>query len=251
MLEKVRDVPEGIVGMKAIGKLTREDYERVFEPIVDKARNEGRRLRLLYEVGPEFDGFTPGAAWEDAKLGFRALRSFAGCAVVTDREWIKDSARIAGFFMPCPMRAFPNKDRGKAIAWLGSLPHEVGIAHRFLRDRGVLVIDAKRALRAQDFDTLALTVDPWIASHGGLEGVVVHARAFPGWENFGSLVRHVQFVRDHQRKVKRIALASDGKLAILAPRIGEHFVQAEVKTFGYDQLDAAVTWAASSEQAKP
>lgn len=246
MLEKLSGIPDGIVGVKAIGKLTREDYASVLDPLFYEARREGRRLRALFEVGPEFAGFTPGAAWEDAKLGLRSLRTFAGCAVTTDHEWIRDATRFAGFFLPCPVKVFPTRERDKAVAWLGSLPHEVGVAHRLLTDKGVLVIDAKHALHAQDFDALALTVDPWIESHKDLHGVVIHARAFPGWENLGSLVRHVQFVRDHQRKVKRIALATDGMLASLAPRIGEHFVHAEVKSFAYDQVDAAIAWAAGS-----
>lgn len=120
------------------------------------------------------------------------------------------------------------------------------MAHRLLAEKGVIVVEVKHALNAQDFDALALTADPWIESHGGLQGVVIHAHAFPGWENLGSLVRHVQFVRDHHRKVKRISLATDGRLASLAPRIGEHFVHAEVRTFGYNDLDAAIAWAAGA-----
>jgi hypothetical protein len=246
MLEKLSDVPEGIVGVKAVGKVTREDYEKVIEPLLEGARREGRRLRFLYQIGPELEGFTPGAAWEDAKLGLRSLRSLAGCAVVTDRDWIREGTRIAGFFLPCPVQVFSTGDREKAIEWLGALPHEIGLAHRLLPEKGVIVVEAKHALHAQDFDALALTADPWIESHGQLAGVVIHARAFPGWENFGSLVRHLQFAREHHRKVKRVALSADGKLASLAPRIGEHFVRAEVKTFGYDKLDAAVAWAAGS-----
>ena len=246
MLERLSDVPEGIVGVKAIGKLTREDYEKVLEPLLDGARREGRRLRFLYQVGSEFEGFTPGAAWEDAKLGLRSLRSFAGCAVVTDRDWIRESTRIAGLLLPCPVQVFPNRDRNKAIEWLGSLPQESGVTHRLLAEKGVIVVEVKHALNAQDFDALALTADPWIESHGELEGLVIRARAFPGWENLGSLVRHMQFVRDHHRKVKRIALATDGRLANLGPRIGEHFVRAEVRSFGYDELDAAVAWACGS-----
>ncbi|HXX67604.1 MAG TPA: STAS/SEC14 domain-containing protein [Polyangiaceae bacterium] len=243
MLEMLSDVPEGIVGLKAIGKLTHKDYETVFVPLLDGARREGRRLRLLYEIGPEFEGFTPAAAWEDAKLGLRFLRLFVGCAVVTDREWARESARIAGFLLPCPVRVFANRDRDKALEWLGALPRQVGVSHRLLTEKGVVVIDAKEPLHTSDFDALALTVDPWIESHGVLEGVVIHARAFPGWENLGSLVRHVQFVRDHHRYIKRIALATDAKLAGLAPRLGQHFVRAEIKTFEYDQIDAAVAWA--------
>jgi hypothetical protein len=232
--------------VKAFGKLSREDYTRVLDPLFHEARREGRRLRVLYEIGPEFEGFTAGAAWEDAKLGLRSLRTFAGCAVVTNHEWIREATRFAGFFLPCPVKVFPVPDRDKAVAWLGSLPHEVGVSHRLLADKGVLVIDAKHALRAQDFDALALTVDPWIEAHKELHGIVIHAHEFPGWENLGSLVRHVQFVRDHQKMIKRIALSADGMLAGLGPRIGEHFVRAEVKGFSYDQVDVAITWAAGS-----
>lgn len=243
MLERLGDVPEGIVGAKAAGRVTRGDYEKVLEPLLEGARREGRRLRFLYEAGPEFEGFAPGAAWEDAKLGLKFMRVLAACAVVTDHGRIREATRIASFFMPCPVKAFATTRRDEAIAWLGSIPHEVGVAHRLLTDKGVLVVDAKGALKAQDFDTLAVTVDPWIESHGELQGVVVHARAFPGWDNLGAFVRHVQFVRDHHRKIRRIALAVDGSLAHLAPRVGEHFVQAEVKTFGYDQIEAAILWA--------
>ena len=49
------------------------------------------------------------------------------------------------------------------------------------------------------------------------------------WGAFFAIVR---FVRDHQRQVKRIALAADTKLASLAPSIAGHFIQAEVKNFG-------------------
>jgi hypothetical protein len=78
MLEKLKDLPPGIAGLKATGKVTKEDYERVFEPLVDGARREGRRLRFLYDMGPGFEGFTPSAAWEDAKLGLRSIRLFDG-----------------------------------------------------------------------------------------------------------------------------------------------------------------------------
>ena len=107
-------------------------------------------------------------------------------------------------------------------------------------------MEVKEALRAEDFDALALTADTSIEAHAKLQGLVIHARQFPGWENLGAFLSHVRFVHDHHRKVERIALAVDGRLAALAPRIGEHFVHAEVKEFGFDELDAAVAWASGS-----
>ena len=243
MIERLKDLPPGIDGVRAIGMISKGDYERVFPAILDEASRYGHPIRFLYQLGPEFEGFTPGAAWEDAKIGIHSMRLFMGCAIVTDIGWICEWTRVVGFLMPCPTRVFANKDRDKAIAWLNSIPVESGISHRLLPESGIIVVEAKHALNAQDFDALAFTADTWIESHGGVQGIVIHAREFPGWESLGSFVRHIQFVCDHHRNVKRIALAADAKLASIAPKIAEHFIKAEVKHFGYDELDQAIAWA--------
>jgi hypothetical protein len=72
---------------------------------------------------------------------------------------------------------------------------------------------------------------------------VVHARQFPGWENLGSLLRHVRFVREHHRNIRRVALAAGGTVAQIAPALVDHFVQAELKQFGADDLEPAIVWA--------
>jgi hypothetical protein len=243
VIEKLKDLPAGIDGVRAIGKISKEDYEQAFVPLLDDARREGRHIRFLYQLGPEFEGFTPGAAWEDAKIGLHFLRLFDGCALVTDLAWIRELTGLAGFFMPCPVSVFSNKEFAEAIDWLRSLPEGAAISHRLIPESGVIVVEVKQALRAQDFDSLAFTADAWIEAHGDLQGLVIHAREFPGWENLASFLRHMRFIRDHQRKVKRIALAADTKLASFAPSIAEHFIHAEVKNFGYDELDAAIAWA--------
>ena len=229
MLEQLKGVAEGIVAVKATGTVSKDDYLRVVEPLLDAARGEGRRIRFLYELGPEFEAFSAGGAWEDARVGLRFLSLFEGCAVVTDLEWVKQTTKVAGFLMPCPVRVFPTREREKAITWLASLPKEVGVAHRLIPEKGVIVIEVK-GTTAQDFDAVAVTADAWTESHGELRGIVIHTRAFPGWENFGSFVRHLRFVRDHHRKVRRVALSADTELATLAPRIAEHFIKAEVKS---------------------
>ena len=251
MLERLEDLPDGIEGLKAVGTLSKEDYERTFEPLIDEARREGKRLRFLYELGPEFQGFTAGAAWEDAKLGLRSMRLFDGCAIVTDKPWIREATRFVGFVMPCPVKTFASSEREQAIEWLRSLPEGAAASHRLVPEAGVIVVEVKQALRAQDFDALALTADTWIEAHGELRGLVIHTREFPGWENLASFLRHVRFVRDHHRKVRRIALAADTKLARLASHLGEHFVKAEVKTFGYDDLEGAIAWAGAPPSPSP
>lgn len=244
MLERVKGAPAGVDAVKAIGSVSKSDYQSVVEPLIEGARREGRRIRILCEFGPEFTSFTPGAAWEDLKVGTGAMRLFEGCAVVSDVGWIRESTRLTSFLMPCPVRVFGSRERDEALRWLTSLPEGPGISHR-LTESEVLVVEVEQPLRAPDFDALAWTVDSWLRTHAELAGVVIHAREFPGWENIGGLIRHVRFIRDHHRKVRKIALAADSKIATLVPQLANHFVQAEVRRFEYDELNDALAWAAS------
>lgn len=243
MLRPMTDLPAGIDGLAAVGRVSKEDYDRVMEPLLDAARRDGRKLRFLYEIGPEFQGFTPGAAWSDARLGLSYLRLFEAIAVVTDIGWIRESMRLAAFMMPCPVEVFSVADRARAVEWLQASADRSTVVERIVPESGVLVVDVSQALRSQDFDAIALTADTWIEAHGKLNGLVIHARRFPGWENLGALMKHVRFVRDHHRKISRIALAADSAMANVAPSIAEHFVKAEVKAFRYDEVDRAIEWA--------
>jgi hypothetical protein len=243
MLERIANLPEGVWGLRATGKVSREDYDRVVLPLLEEARGHGTRIRFLYQVGPEFTGFTPGAAWEDFRIGFQYLRLFERCAVVSDIDWVRITTRGVAPLMPCPVKVFGHDGFQQALDWLTS-SREPSVTFRMVPERGVLVVEPHGRLRAEDFDALDAAADTWIeSSESALRGVVVHARQFPGWENLGSLLRHVRFVRDHHRKIRRVALAVDGTIAQIAPAVVDHFVQAELKQFGADDLEAAIVWA--------
>ena len=243
MLEKLEDLPREIEGVRASGIVTKEDYEDILSPLIDKARRDGSSIRLLYHFGPEFAGFSPGGAWEEARIGLHSLRLFAGCAIVSDVAWLREATRFVSFVMPCPVKVFANSELQQASRWLGALPERAGVSHRLLPESGVILVEIQQALRATDFDALAATADAWIQSHDFLNGLVLHAHSFPGWENLRSLIRHVRFVRDHHRKIKRVALVTDARLASLTPHIADHFVEAEVQRFGYEHLYEAIRWA--------
>lgn len=116
------------------------------------------------------------------------------------------------------------------------------LQHELLRERGILILKPEGALRAEDFIALAGAVDPFIESRGELAGLMIDAPAFPGWENFAALLSHLRFVRDHHRRVRRIAVVSDSTLLAVGPRIASHFVDAEVRTFGTADRAAALAW---------
>jgi hypothetical protein len=110
---------------------------------------------------------------------------------------------------------------------------------------GVVIIEPSGPLREEDFEALAARVDEHLEREGVLEGLLIHARSFPGWESFGAFLSHVRFVRDHHRQIRRVAIAADGAIPALAPILAGHFVSAEIRHFAYSELDSAKKWAAN------
>lgn len=246
MLERLTSVPDGVIALRAAGTVTAQDYEQVIEPAFEEARLQDRRLRILLHLGPDYEGFTAGAVAAKTGVVFRqhsALRQVDGYALVSDIGWVAEVVHLAAFLSPFPIRVFGNDAFDDALAWLQSLPEGPGVSHYMMPATGVLVVDVNQPLRAQDFDAVAATADSWLATHPELPGIVIHARSFPGWENVTSMLHHIRFVRDHHRQVQRVAVAADGWSAEIVPRIAEHFVEASVRAFGFDEFETAVRWA--------
>jgi hypothetical protein len=58
------------------------------------------------------------------------------------------------------------------------------------------------------------------------------------------MASHFRFVRDHHRKIRRVALVTKDRLVSALPRIASHFVDAEVRAFPMEQRDEALLWIA-------
>lgn len=119
------------------------------------------------------------------------------------------------------------------------------IEAELFRDEGVLVVFPSGSLTPTDFAQLATLVDPYIAERGRLNGLMIVAGHFSGWNSFAGLVGHFRFVRDHERVIKRVATVSDTLALTVAPALARHFVTAEVRHFAFNQRDAAMAWLTS------
>lgn len=114
---------------------------------------------------------------------------------------------------------------------------------QFDEAKGLAILEPQGALSKADFERAAKTIDPYIAKTGRLNGIVVHVEKFPGWDSFGAFASHLRFVKGHHRKIARVALCTDSALGKVAPRIGRHFVKAEIRAFRNAEFDLAKAWA--------
>lgn len=120
MIERIDDMPAGTIGLRASGKLSREDYQQVLEPALREGVESGE-LRLLF-VMPDFDGLEPGAMVEDVQTGLRTwVRDHAAWkrfAFVTDVEWVAKSMRAFGWLAPGEVRVFSLGELDAAQVWV-------------------------------------------------------------------------------------------------------------------------------------
>lgn len=116
------------------------------------------------------------------------------------------------------------------------------VDHELLKEEGLLILHPTGALEASDFRNLTSEVDPYIEANGKLHGILIEAKSFPGWKDFAALVAHLRFVRDHHRKIQRIAVVSDSGFLNVMPKIASHFVQAQIQHFSDSRRDAALAW---------
>jgi len=242
MIEVMTDLPERVLGVKASGEVSANDYKTVLVPAIEEKLTKHKKARLLYVLGDEFEGYTSGAAWEDAKVGMKHLTSFERVAVVTDVDWIEKMIKAFGFALPREVRVFDDDDLDEARIWISETPSPGHLSFELLEEQGVLIMQPDGELEAADFERVSARLDPYLQEAGVLNGVMIVAEHFPGWDDLAALTAHVRFVRDHQAKIRRVALVTSDRLVSSVPRLASRFVGAEVRAFPMQERDEALLW---------
>ncbi|HJQ98943.1 MAG TPA: STAS/SEC14 domain-containing protein [Candidatus Polarisedimenticolaceae bacterium] len=117
------------------------------------------------------------------------------------------------------------------------------LEHTLDTENGILHLHPDSALQESDFAELASVLDPYIEGHGELKGVVVEAPSgFPGWDSLGAMAAHFRFVRDHHRRIRKIAIVTDARLGDVAEKLGSHFIAATIKHYPAGHAAEAERW---------
>jgi hypothetical protein len=121
LIKELTDLPSGVIGFEASGKLQAEDYRDVLLPALERAATEGGGIRCVIVI-TNFDGLSAGALWQDLKMGVEHLRAWKRTALVTDIEWMTHVTALFGWMTPGDVKHFPVAERAAAIAWAAGEP---------------------------------------------------------------------------------------------------------------------------------
>ena len=86
MFQVIDGLPDTVVALRAVGKVTGEDYRAVLEPAVARATADDAKARLLMVLGADFEGYDLGAVAADAGVGTATTSRPYFCAVVAQRS---------------------------------------------------------------------------------------------------------------------------------------------------------------------
>jgi nucleotide-binding universal stress UspA family protein len=142
MIEILSGFPPTVMAFACKGQVTKDDYERVVMPTVEQALADHSKIRLYFQIDPDFSGVEPGALWDDFKIGVGYLFSWDRIALVTDVEWIRYTFKAFSYVIPCVAKVFSLEEVSAAKEWVSEGVTEHGLPPLINRtDKFLIAVD--------------------------------------------------------------------------------------------------------------
>lgn len=117
MIEPLPDVPEGVLGFRAVGTVDAADYRKVLDPAIDAWIAKGKRVNLVYVLGEEFTRYSLSALWQDMLLEGKPEGSWGRVALVTDHRILGELVQGLGSLSLADFKRFKLADLPVALEW--------------------------------------------------------------------------------------------------------------------------------------
>lgn len=119
MFKFIEGLPQDVLAIAAVGKVTHEDYRDMLVPKAVSMMAQGP-IKLFYVIGKEFTGFELEALWDDAVLGVKHRHDFSRIAVVTNHAWLRAAVSMFKPFFHGEVRLFALSEMPAAKAWIAA-----------------------------------------------------------------------------------------------------------------------------------
>jgi SpoIIAA-like len=120
MFTPINQLPKGVIGFEAHGRVTRTDRQEILAPSIAAARASGKKVKLLYVTGSDFAGYDQGTLFDDAIFGTCNFASFERIAFVGEESPYSRAIDALDGLMPAALRRFAPGDLQSAKTWLAA-----------------------------------------------------------------------------------------------------------------------------------
>jgi len=116
MIEQIKNLPDNMVGFRASGEVTKDDFDIVHKKVEQLVDKTGKLNYMLFLDTPPSE-FTVGAWWEDALLGIKNITKWNRAAIISDSEVVDKFTAVFSKVMPGEFKVFQKNDLERAIDW--------------------------------------------------------------------------------------------------------------------------------------
>ena len=109
-----------IIGIRASGKLTDQDYKEVLIPRLEPLTKQYGRIRLLCVIDEDFAGMEAGAVLDDARFFLTHTDAFEKMALAGGPKWVEVMLKIFSPLMKGEIKVFPPEQLAQAWEWIKS-----------------------------------------------------------------------------------------------------------------------------------
>jgi len=120
MIEVLPESQGTILGIRATGKLTDQDYREGLIPRLEGMIRDQGKVRFLCHLDQEFAGWEMGAMWDDAKFFLSHKDDLEKLAVVGGPKWVEVTTKLFAPFMGGELKIFPEDQLPAAWEWIKS-----------------------------------------------------------------------------------------------------------------------------------
>jgi hypothetical protein len=118
MIEQLKDLPANVAGFRASGKVTKEEYDTILIPAVDKLADNTGKINYLFVLDTDISNLSVGAWYDDLKVGLKHLLQWRKMAIVSDQEMVNKGTAMAAPMLPGEVKAFTMTDMEYAKKWV-------------------------------------------------------------------------------------------------------------------------------------
>jgi len=120
MLEIINNLPEHVLGIKAIGEVTADDLATVLLPGLENQVRKFNEINYLLVLDTPVKNFSAGAWLQDMKAGLQNFTKWNKIAVVTDESAVENFTDIFTIVVPGKSKGFKHSEFEEAKRWISS-----------------------------------------------------------------------------------------------------------------------------------
>ncbi|MDW8852218.1 STAS/SEC14 domain-containing protein [Flavobacterium sp. MMLR14_040] len=115
---QILDAPENVVAFRALGEVTKDDYQSIMAPAVEKLVERINEINFLFLIDTDLENFTAAAWMQDAMIGLKNLGKWNRAAIVTDSERAITFTNGFSYVVPGEFRGYKKESYQEAMNWV-------------------------------------------------------------------------------------------------------------------------------------